>query len=305
MELNYLRDFVVLADTCQFQEAAEQLYISQSSLSKHIKTIEQEFGKKLFDRSTRKVELTRFGRAFLPYAQRIVETQTEYINLLLPELAEKADVISIGISPLISCYSVSDMLAAFTRGDSGYPVHLFEEEDASLLDMLRRGKCSAIISAVNQILKLDYSGLITVPLFDDTLTAVLPEHHPLAGRTSVSVADLSNDNYIQLGCKYESDPALGVPVAYASSVSMAVDFVKRGLGVSIICKDAALNHPKEGVVYVDMEYSPKLQVCMMYSKKQMSSPEVRALVSYFQSFQCEKQTEPKKTPEKAPSPPQP
>ena len=90
MELNYLREFVALAQTCHYQETADRLFISQPSLSKHIKTMEAELGAELFKRTSRRVELSEFGRAFLPYAQRIAAVQEEYTGTLLRELQWKS-----------------------------------------------------------------------------------------------------------------------------------------------------------------------------------------------------------------------
>mgnify|MGYP000270200484 CR=1 FL=1 len=70
MELSYIREFVVLAETGNYLEAADALFIAQSSLSRHIKSIELDLGSPLFDRTTRKVVLNGFGQAFLPYAKR-------------------------------------------------------------------------------------------------------------------------------------------------------------------------------------------------------------------------------------------
>ena len=54
MELSYIREFVVLAETGNYLEAADALFIAQSSLSRHIKSIELDLGSPLFDRTTRK-----------------------------------------------------------------------------------------------------------------------------------------------------------------------------------------------------------------------------------------------------------
>ena len=64
MELSYIREFVVLAETGNYLEAADTLFIAQSSLSRHIKSIEMDLGAPLFDRTTRKVSLNGFGQAF-------------------------------------------------------------------------------------------------------------------------------------------------------------------------------------------------------------------------------------------------
>ena len=68
MEIEYIKEFVVLAETENYLEAAESLFISQSTLSKHIKIIEKELDVQLFDRTTRKVHLNKYRKMFLKYA---------------------------------------------------------------------------------------------------------------------------------------------------------------------------------------------------------------------------------------------
>ena len=75
MEIDYIREFVVLTETENFLEAAERLFISQSSLTRHIKSLEEDLGMQVFDRTTRKVTLNNFGKLFLPYAKEISRIQ--------------------------------------------------------------------------------------------------------------------------------------------------------------------------------------------------------------------------------------
>ncbi len=96
MDINFFREFAVLARTGSYSEAAEQLFLSQPSLSKHIKSAELELGRPLFRRTTRRIELTPFGAALLPYAEQIAALQDEYTARLLHVPQEKA-VISLGL----------------------------------------------------------------------------------------------------------------------------------------------------------------------------------------------------------------
>lgn len=80
MDLNYIKEFVLLANINNFQEAADSLYISQSTLSRHIQTLEKELQNKLFDRTTRTVRLSEFGRFFLPYAQDMICIEQDFYN---------------------------------------------------------------------------------------------------------------------------------------------------------------------------------------------------------------------------------
>lgn len=96
MDINFFREFAVLARTGSYSEAAKQLFLSQPSLSKHIKSAELELGQPLFRRTTRRIELTPFGAALLPCAEQIAALQDEYTARLLHVPQEKA-VISLGL----------------------------------------------------------------------------------------------------------------------------------------------------------------------------------------------------------------
>ena len=69
MDINYFKEFVVLAQTGNFMEAADILYSSQSTLSKHIKSMESELGVPLFDRTTRKVKISKYGQLLAALCQ--------------------------------------------------------------------------------------------------------------------------------------------------------------------------------------------------------------------------------------------
>ncbi len=85
MELNQVKEFIALTKTENYLEAAENLFISQSSLSKHIKSLEAELGTTLFDRTTRQVKLNEVGKVFLKYTQQLIDVRyqcnTALINL--------------------------------------------------------------------------------------------------------------------------------------------------------------------------------------------------------------------------------
>lgn len=73
MELRHLRYFITVAQEQSFTRAAEKLFTAQPSLSQQIKDLEQEVGVNLFERSSRKIQLTDEGKAFLIYAEKALE----------------------------------------------------------------------------------------------------------------------------------------------------------------------------------------------------------------------------------------
>ena len=78
MDLNWFLEFVVLSETLHYQNAADKLYTTQSTLSKHIQAMERELGSPLFKRSYHRLELTPFGRMMLPFAYDIIRIKGGY-----------------------------------------------------------------------------------------------------------------------------------------------------------------------------------------------------------------------------------
>ncbi len=78
LKIQSMREFLTLSELKNFNSASERLFLSQPTLSRHIKELEEELGVTLFSRSTRRVELTECGEYFLPFAKLIVHAEDEY-----------------------------------------------------------------------------------------------------------------------------------------------------------------------------------------------------------------------------------
>ena len=139
MELSYIREFVVLAETGNYLEAADTLFIAQSSLSRHIKSIEMDLGAPLFDRTTRKVSLNGFGQAFLPYARQMVQIQEEYENVLQSYLSGISSAITVASIPSMVRYNITDVLAGFQQANPRYKLNILEADSSQTLQLLLEG----------------------------------------------------------------------------------------------------------------------------------------------------------------------
>lgn len=115
MNIDYFREFIVLADCASYIEASERLFIGQSSLSKHIMAMEKELGVPLFERTSRRVVLTSFGRLMLSYANRIVQTQYDYQHALKTEQESAHGRITIGTISATAKYGITNLLTDFKK----------------------------------------------------------------------------------------------------------------------------------------------------------------------------------------------
>lgn len=102
MELLHVKAFVIAAKHLNFTRVADQMFISQPSISKYISALEAELGEALFFRASRSVKLTDFGEAFLPCAQAMLEKEQEALDFLQSYKHIDTPSLVIGINSSIS-----------------------------------------------------------------------------------------------------------------------------------------------------------------------------------------------------------
>lgn len=195
MDINFFREFVMLAKTGSYSEAAERLFISQSSLSKHIKNFETELGHALFSRTTRKIELTSFGSQFLPYAEQIAQIQNSYTEKLLMSDEDKT-TLSVGITPRLFEHILTSVVQGFQDAYPQYHVNLCDEDVPPLKKNLI-GKTNDFVFVHDKI-ENDSDLYVKEPLELDYFAAVLPLDHPFADRETVTLAELKDETFMFL-----------------------------------------------------------------------------------------------------------
>lgn len=198
MNTSFFREFIILAESRSYWEAAERLYMNQSTLSKHIKLMECELGVPLFTRSTRRVELTKYGASLLPYARSIIRQESEYISLLLQMKNQETGMLVIGSIPVMAQYGIVDLLSAFQKAHPESNLKVIEEDPQNLVSLLRDKKCELIFLRES---KLDFERnfledqeLVRIPFVRDHLIALLPENHPLSAKKSLTLRELKDEN---------------------------------------------------------------------------------------------------------------
>lgn len=202
MNITYLKEFTVLAEARNYWEASDRLYLNQSTLSKHIKAMEAELGVPLFTRTTRRVELTEYGKALLPYAQTIIRAEFEYSAMLLQMQNYEKDLLTLGAIPAMAQYDITNLFLQFKEEYPDSNVRLIEDDPSALPGLLYSKKCELIFTRES---KLDFEKnfltderLVRIPYMQDHLVALLPAGHPLAGRGNISLRELNSENFCMI-----------------------------------------------------------------------------------------------------------
>lgn len=193
MEISQLQEFLALSRSCNFQVTAEELSITQSALSKHIGKLEEELGVKLFERSSRGVTLNNYGINFLSYAVLICKTALEGQNMLSTMCGGCGRTLTIGVMTLHALYDPIISISDFSRSCPEVSLGVLEEDSEELLNLLRSGEVDVVFY------DRDVSGeeFGAVRMTNDSLTAVLPVDHPLAGRKQIALSELQSETFLE------------------------------------------------------------------------------------------------------------
>lgn len=192
MDIRQIQYFLSIVDTGSFSAAADEHYISQSSLSKIIIALEKELGAPLFDRSKRKVSLTKAGEAFMGYARQF---NTTYRSMLVELDGHKStlDSFSIAAIPILTQYGITTSLARFKELYSNIHFNLEEIDGLNILPALDERRFDLAFTRHNYLNHNQYKSL---EICKDKLLVMVSRNNRYANRSSISIKELANDNFI-------------------------------------------------------------------------------------------------------------
>ena len=186
MELRHLRYFSALAETRSFTRAAEQLRVSQPTLSHQIRQLESLLGTVLFDRVARGVELTSAGRTFRPYCDRTLREMESGILAISELEGLMRGTLRMAVLNSFSNSLLGPVLARFVVEYPG--VHTV----ARLLPRqeMERELLSGALDLSVAYASEDTEHIVAEKLFEEELVLVVASKHPLATETQVQMRDL-------------------------------------------------------------------------------------------------------------------
>ena len=192
MEIRQILYFISIVETGSFSAAADEHYISQSSLSKIIIGLEKELGVSLFDRSKRKVFLTEAGEAFLGHARKL---NAAYKAMVVEMDGHKSttDSFSIAAIPVLTQYGITTSIAQFRDLYPHIHFNLEEIDGLNILPALDEHRFDLAITRHNN---LNHDQHASLEICKDQLLVVVSPKNRHASRSSISIKELSNDNFI-------------------------------------------------------------------------------------------------------------
>jgi len=285
-----LEHFLAVARSKKFSRAAENSYVSQSSLSKQIKALEEELGVELFVRSSAGVSLTPAGEMFLDFAGK---THRDYENILLGLGRYSAGAhlrVRLGALPLMEAYDLDSALADFQIDNMGTQIDLFEREQTNLLRRLDMDQVDVAIMRTDNLSRDEYDW---VTLVRDEIVIVCSIHHPLARAHRIPVGELKDERFVML------DPQSDIYTIFVEECRTEGFFpnvifmharhrpllsaVKRGIGISALPR--GLTHVKDeaALCCVPLQHPLYTEIGLVFRKDQKLTPWADKLVKFFAS----------------------
>ena len=189
MDINRLNEFITLATLLNYSKAANQLYLTQPALSRHIHDLEQTLGTQLFIRDTHNVHLTSVGEIFLKEAQEIITRYNHALDLIKEVSSTSTGELKIGFLGTASQSFLSDFVMGFTASHPQIKLSMTSDALDILVKQLNDGFTD--LAFVTHVDKNYLIGLESKTIMKSPLIAVMHPTHALANRDSLSIKDLS------------------------------------------------------------------------------------------------------------------
>ena len=192
MNYNHLVYFQKLAKYEHYRKAAEELHITQPSLSNAIHALETDLGVKLFEKKGRGVRLTKQGSQFLEYVNNALHELNMGTELLHYEQISSGGVLNLGIVMSVAYDRFPGWITDF-RKQTGREIFFScvnDTSDALILE-LKSGLLDLIICS-----RVRDPGIEFATLFEQQLVLMVPRSHRFARRNRVRVKDLDGENFI-------------------------------------------------------------------------------------------------------------
>lgn len=270
--------FLVVAKLGSMSRAAEEMFLTQPSLTARIAALEKEVGAQLFVRTKQGMRLTEAGREFLPYAERCVSS-IESGKQHLKEIQEGIEGhLKLGALPRVSTYTLPTLLEEFARAHPRILVSVSTGHSKDILDMVLTEEVQIGIARA-----MNHPDIENTPLYEEELVLTVNPQHRFVQCDTVTLSDLIDEQLIlfdRASGNYELTKSLfrdmGVQeprIMELDNIEAAKRMVESGLGVSFLPKPTVSRAVAAGRLCVkEVSDGPELKRSIAALRRRDSQP---------------------------------
>ena len=284
MEIESLKCFVVLSDKKKFTEAAFECNMSQSTLSKKIKKMENELGVQLFNRTMHETVLTEEGKKFYKYAKSILMMYDRALVELQP------NTIRLGCMSVLSPYHIPKMLRDFSLSHQHLEFHIKESSARYAIDHI--DDFDFILIRTDLLDKP--SDYVICPLIDDELCVVVSTLNLLSKQSEIYLSDIKDEAFIfpEKGsggyeifydaCKQaDFEPNIAVEMPHTSTM---FSFVEENVGISLSFKKVYQEFENPKLKMIPLKDNLHYPIALVYKKGKILHPIKKGFIEYCKEY---------------------
>lgn len=287
MEIRNIETFVMAVENNSFSKAAEILGYTQSTVTVHIKQLEDEFGVLLFERIGKRIHLTEEGAKFYDQAVRIIK-EVKDAERLMTRSSEPSGVLRLGTVASLSSRRIPGQLLRLHEKYPLIKVVLDSEDPLTLLEKLRHNELDILYMTSDEISGDD---LVSCYEKNEPLHFVASSNHPLADKRNVTLDDILScdlvlsERNLSILKKITADEKKIEPFLMTGMLNLILDTVAHSSAVSLL-PDYVTEAPirSGSIVKLPVEgINEHLELKVVYHKNKWVTPEMEAYISLFPS----------------------
>ncbi|MBP7565299.1 MAG: LysR family transcriptional regulator [Burkholderiaceae bacterium] len=247
-----LEAFLALADLHSFTRAAARCHLSQSAFSTRIASLEDALGARLFDRTTRSVELTQAGELFLESARRLHGDFREVVTDFRDHTSRRKGRVAVAALPSTASAWLPAVFARFHADNPGIKLTLHDVVSDACLALVRDGTVDFAIASRPPAGEDMEAHLLS----EDRFCLVCHESHPLAAKATLKIRDLAPHGFIHLTrdssvrqhLETAFHPMQMNTVLQLDHLATVAGMVQAGLGITVVPELTLFQFTRPGLV---------------------------------------------------------
>ncbi len=281
ISIKHLRAFVEIANFASFTRAANQLNVTQSTLTASIKQLEHQAGLTLFDRTTRQVTLTKEGQRFFPVARRLITDFGLAMDDLRAGSEQQRGHIVISTSPTANNFLIPTLIKQYNQSHPNIDISIYEAGASEIeQQVLSKFADFGIGSNHSQQSQLNYLAILR-----DQYGVVMPKDNPLAVQKSIhwqqlqgqKMLHLSSDNGIRSELEQLNKQKIihypsQSPIIEASNPNGLGALIRENIGIAVLPALAAQVKAFEGLSFVPLQAPVRSRALYIIQRKDYTLP---------------------------------
>lgn len=294
MELRQLQSLMAVVEYKSFSKAAEKLFISQPTISTHIRMLEEELNSRLIIRTTKSIEVTMHGRELYECAHQIFSLKD---NLVQRWAEENKKIIRVGASTIPADYILPEILPVFRKHEPDIKFYIHQNDSQNIISGLLNGNFSLGMVGMKQQEKM----ISFVSFYQDEMVMITPKkerflninkdnfslkdiifNEPIILREQGSGSKKSIEAYFEKMSINEEDLQI---IARLNDQESIKKLVASGLGISFISEKAVEDSAKEKLLVFKLpNYSTKRNLYFAYRKDYILQEHIVRFIKFVQDF---------------------